>query len=76
MKPIMKAYTAIFLNTWGERYSMFADGISDTHANARAWIKFMKTQFYKDAPDALDRESLTPLFDENGVYTPASEESF
>ena len=76
MKPIMKAYTAIFLNTWGERYSMFADGISDTHANARSWIKFMKTQFYKDAPDAWDMESLTPLFDENGVYTPASEESF
>ena len=45
---------------------MFADGISDTHANARAWIKFMKTQFYKDAPDSWELESLELVFNEKG----------
>tara|TARA_Y100000310_G_scaffold306589_1_gene347871 strand:- start:1986 stop:2198 length:213 start_codon:yes stop_codon:yes gene_type:complete len=57
-QPTMKAYTATFLNTWSERYVLYADGISDTHANARAWIKFMKTQFYKDAPDSWELEEL------------------
>ena len=61
MKPTMKPYTATFFNRWNERYVMFADGISDTHANARAWIKFMKTQFFKDAPDAWELESLKPV---------------
>ncbi len=64
----MKPYCAIFCNTWNERYSMFADGISDTHANARAWIKFMKTKWYTDAPDAWDLESLELIFDKNGEY--------
>jgi len=57
-QPTMKAYTATFFNSWNERYVMCADGISDTHANARAWIKFMKTQFYKDAPDSWELEEL------------------
>ena len=68
MKPTMKPYTATFYNTWDESYVMFADGISYTHANARAWIKFMKTQFYKDAPNAWDLKHLTPVFADNGDY--------
>jgi hypothetical protein len=27
------------------------DGINDTHANARAWIKFMRSQLYRNDPD-------------------------
>ena len=55
---MMKPYIARFKNTWGERYEMMCDGISDTHANARAWIKFMKTSWYADAPEDWELEVL------------------
>jgi hypothetical protein len=61
----MKPYTVTFLNEWNERYVLFADGISDTHANARAWIKFMKTKWYADAPDSWSLESLELVFSES-----------
>ena len=35
-----------------------ADGISLTHANARAWIKFMKTQSYREDEDGWELEEL------------------
>ena len=50
MNVTMKPYTATFENTWGEIYKMSCDGVSDVHANARAWLKFMDTQWYRDAP--------------------------
>ena len=50
MNVAMKPYTATFENTWGEIYKMSCDGVSDVHANARAWLKFMDTQWYRDAP--------------------------
>ncbi len=37
---------------------MMCDGINDTHANARAWIKFMKTNWYTDAPNDWELEVL------------------
>jgi|TARA_Y100000310_G_scaffold269670_1_gene283017 hypothetical protein len=54
----MKPYIARFKNIWGERYEMSCDGVSDTHANARAWLKFMKTSWYSDAPRDWELEVL------------------
>ena len=72
MKPTMKPYTATFLKKSTrmvtERYVLFADGISDTHANARSWINFMKTSFFKSTPDYWELESLELVFDEQGEY--------
>ena len=71
MKPTMKPYTATFHNTWDESYVMFADGISYTHANARAWIKFIDTQWFKDAPNAWELKHLEPVFNKKGEYITA-----
>jgi hypothetical protein len=72
MKPTMKPYTATFLKKSTrmvtERYVLFADGISDTHANSRAWINFMKTKFFKSTPDDWELESLELVFDKEGEY--------
>ena len=72
MKPIMKPYTATFLKKSTrmvtERYVLFADGISNSHAKARAWINFMKTNFFKSTPDDWELESLELVFNEEGEY--------
>jgi len=72
MKPTMKPYTVTFLKTSNrmvtERYVLFADGISDTHANSRAWIKFMDTGFFRATPDDWELETLEPVFDKEGEY--------
>ena len=48
----MKDYTAWFQferqNIYRSRVRIACDGISLAHANARAWIKFMDTQEFKD----------------------------
>ena len=50
----MKQYIAMFVGknqyTRSET-TIHVDGMNDTHANARAWIKFMHTQLYKNDPD-------------------------
>lgn len=75
MKPIMKPYTVTFLKKGNpmvtERYVLFADGISDTHADSRAWIKFMETGFFRAAPDDWELETLEPVFNEEGEYVTA-----
>jgi|TARA_B100000959_G_scaffold284469_1_gene356198 hypothetical protein len=64
----MLPYSATFRNEWDETYTMFADGITDVHADARAWLKFMTTQWYRDAPDSWKLEKLQLIFDKNGEY--------
>ena len=54
----MKQYTVTFKNVWGERYQMSVTGASDTNANSRAWLKFMKTSWYSDAPSDWELEVL------------------
>ena len=54
----MKQYTVTFKNVWGERYQMYVTGASDTNANSRAWLKFMKTSWYSDAPRDWELEVL------------------
>ena len=34
------------------------DGISETHAGARAWLKFMSTQAFKEDKDNWELEAL------------------
>ena len=57
----MKNYHAWFQNKkQNTAITIACDGISLAHANARAWIKFMKTQSYREDEnnwhlEALDR---------------------
>ena len=37
---------------------MYVTGASDTNANSRAWLKFMKTSWYSDAPRDWELEVL------------------
>ena len=55
----MKPYTATFRRQSGEEHIVQTDGISDTHANARAWIAFMKTRIFKLAPNHWDLVKLS-----------------
>ena len=43
----MKNYHALFIND-KTTITLAIDGISETHAEARAWIKFMATQSFKE----------------------------
>ena len=57
MRRFMKNYVAHFANS--KTGTMIAiDGISETHATARAWIKFMKTRLYKEDADGWELEEL------------------
>ena len=47
----MKQYIATFGHQTGEHY-VHCDGIGVTHAQARAWIKFMGTSLYKNNKDS------------------------
>jgi hypothetical protein len=84
----MKPYTATFLKKGKrmvtERYVLFADGISDSHAKARAWINFMKTNLFESTtpddweleslvqdPHCLREKSLHFVFDKEGAYVTA-----
>ena len=53
----MKDYNAHFTN---ERTSIMIaiDGISPTHASARAWIKFMRTRAFTEDEDSWVLEGL------------------
>ena len=57
----MRSYIARFVGknkfTRSET-TIHVDGINDTHANARAWIKFMRTQLYKNDPDIWELVAL------------------
>jgi hypothetical protein len=55
----MKPYTATFRRMSGEEHVVQTDGISNTHANARAWIAFMKTRIFKLAPNHWDLVKLS-----------------
>jgi len=55
----MKPYIATFRRMSGEEFTIETDGISDTHAGARAWIAFMKTRVYKLAPNHWDLVELS-----------------
>ena len=57
MKRFMDNYYAHFTNK-KTSIMIAADGISLTHANARAWIKFMKTQSYREDEDGWELEEL------------------
>jgi len=62
----MKNYYAHFTNkktrwTNGSSILVTIDGISLTHASARAWISFMKTQSYKENEDSWKLETLKEL---------------
>ena len=61
MRRFMKNYLATFVNRDGTEISLAADGISLTHASARAWISFMKTQSYKENEDSWKLETLKEL---------------
>ena len=57
----MKQYIARFVGKnefTRTETTIHVDGISDTHANARAWIKFMKTQLFKNDPDIWELVAL------------------
>ena len=43
----MKNYHAWFTND-KTTITLAVDGISETHAKARAWLKFMRTQTFKE----------------------------
>ena len=58
MKRFMKNYIATFVNRDGTEISLAADGMSLIHANARAWIKFMKTQSYREDEDGWELDEL------------------
>jgi hypothetical protein len=58
-----KEYYAHFTNektrwTNGSSILIEVDGISLAHANARAWIKFMKTQSYRENEGGWELEEL------------------
>ena len=55
----MKNYHAWFQNEQKSRAITIAcDGISETHAQARAWIKFMGTQAFREDEDNWELEAL------------------
>tara|TARA_Y100000296_G_C5136466_1_gene238482 strand:- start:796 stop:1029 length:234 start_codon:yes stop_codon:yes gene_type:complete len=59
----MKEYKVTFRRQSGEEHHLYADGVSATHATARAWIKFMKTNLYKNSPRHWDLIDLRCLED-------------
>ena len=57
----MKNYHAHFTqadDSFPQAIMIAVDGISDTHAYARAWIKFMETKSYKDSPKGWELDLL------------------
>jgi len=60
----MKRYTAWFQNDEASQTIIVeCDGISENHAQARAWIKFMATQAFKEDKDNWELEAVE--FDES-----------
>ena len=54
----MKNYHAWFQNEkQNTAITIACDGISETHAEARAWIKFMGTQDFRDDKDNWELEA-------------------
>jgi len=59
MKVEMKNYHAWFQNKkTNTAITIACDGISLTHANARAWLKFMGTQAFRENEDNWELEAL------------------
>ena len=54
----MKNYLATFANRNGTEVTLATDGISETHATARAWIDFMKTQSFREDEDGWELDEL------------------
>ena len=50
----MREYKTTFRRMSGEEETVYADGVSETHAKARAWIAFMKMSVYKNLPAHWD----------------------
>ena len=55
----MKNYHAWFQNgKQNTAITVACDGISETHATARAWLKFMGTQAFREDEDNWELEAL------------------
>jgi len=55
----MKDYTAWFQNDEANTTHVMAiDGISENHAQARAWIKFMQMQDFREDEDNWELETV------------------
>jgi hypothetical protein len=59
MKTQMKNYTAWFQNDEASKtYLVACDGISESHAQARAWIKFFDYEEFREDEDSWELETV------------------
>ena len=59
MKTQMKDYTAWFQNDEASKtYLVACDGISESHAQARAWIKFFGYEEFREDEDNWELETV------------------
>ena len=61
MKPYIATFSLVGWDWMQTEVTVKCDGISDNHAQARAWIRFMTTRLYKSDADGWELLELKEL---------------